>query len=146
MTRSLAALIMVGAIGWGVACGAGVAAASGGFPQGQHGGQGPVGEAGPAGSAGSKGPTGLQGPKGLGGESGFWRDFASDPVVSGTAFASPELRSTAVEVGHAECEALQRGRTPDELIFDSIDMPRAIQKAMLDAAIDNLCPDYGTGT
>jgi hypothetical protein len=83
----------------------------------------------------------------MGGESGFWRDFTSDPAVAGTAYASSAVRSSATDLGNADCDGLQTGRTPDELILDIPGgVPRDIQKALLDAAIDNLCPDYGTGT
>src|SRR4051794_14702749 len=112
MRRSLAVLIVVGAVGWGVASGAGVAMATGAFPTGMQGVQGPAGAAGPAGPAGERGPTGPQGPKGLGGDAGMWRDFSADPAVAGTDWADPALRGPLVDLGHSECGALDNGHTP----------------------------------
>lgn len=149
MTRSLAALITVGVIGWGVASGAGVAMATGSFPQGKLGAQGQAGRFGAVGPAGAEGPTGAQGPKGFGGESGMWRDYISDPAVSGTEWADSDLRTPVVDLGHAQCAALRRsGRTPEQLLSDTStgDVPYGVSKAIMDAAIPNLCPDYGAHT
>jgi hypothetical protein len=83
MNRTLAVLVLTGAIGWGAASGAGIAMATGNFPQGVTGTPGPTGSTGAAGPAGEKGPDGEKGPKGLGGDRGLWRDYAAAATDAG---------------------------------------------------------------
>ena len=138
MTRTLAALLTAGAIGWGMASGAGVAMATGAFPQGAGGPQGVPGVVGSAGPAGPEGPAGEPG-----GESGMWRDYTSNPAVAGTTWGESVLRRAVLDLGHSECRGLNSGRTPEDMVSSDSDIPLGVQKAIVDAAIANLCPDYG---
>jgi hypothetical protein len=147
MTRGLAVLVALGVVGWGVASGAGVAMAAGAFPQGERGGPGVQGEIGPSGPAGPRGPDGLPGPPGLGGDSGMWRAYSTDPSVAGTVWGGSALRTNVTDLAHSQCDALNSGLSLAEVLAvgaDS-DVPAAVVRAVVDAAIDNLCPDYGTG-
>jgi hypothetical protein len=147
MNRTLAVLVLTGAIGWGAASGAGIAMATGNFPQGVTGTPGPTGSTGAAGPAGEKGPDGEKGPKGLGGDRGLWRDYAAAATDAGyPSWAHVVLRESVLGLGHSYCDRLNDGATPDEIISYDGDVPVPVLEAARDAAIANICPDYGTGT
>ncbi|WP_203746093.1 hypothetical protein [Actinoplanes cyaneus] len=49
-------------------------------------------------------------------------------------------------LGHAYCDRLNSGSSPDEIINYDGEVPVPILEAIRDAAITNVCPAYGTGT
>ncbi|MDI6099317.1 DUF732 domain-containing protein [Actinoplanes sp. NEAU-A12] len=142
MTRSVAIVVVLAALGWGTATGAGVAMATGTYPRGAAGAAGPAGERGVAGTPGLRGPVGERGPKGLPGKAGFWRDLTSDSFLVANGWAVPSTKQAAINVAVATCASLRAGSTVEDLIADT-PLPKYVERAMIKAAQENMCPDTG---